>query len=239
MDGYVRSVNSQGNAFRTAKAQVESYKLQHGALINQFRSEVSETNRLQSKVNGLRNSYSQQQAKVNQAVREHGKASSEYRQEAAALAGLSEKITKTNSEYAKQITQALKVRTSINEISRAERSVTDGGISRLSRAMNNLDANARRATSHTREWAQSMRGGFAVASMAMIPFGAAIGKSVQMSSELQAQWVTTKNLLVTGGEKVSGVTKTVGQMQRDASKYSKEYGFSQKEIADQYTNWLS
>lgn len=235
MDGYVRSVNSQGNAFRTAKAQVESYKLQHGALINQFRSEVSETNRLQSKVNGLRNSYSQQQAKVNQAVREHGKASSEYRQEAAALAGLSEKITKTNSEYAKQITQALKVRTSINEISRAERSVTDGGISRLSRAMNNLDANARRATTHTREWAQSMRGGFAVASMAMIPFGAAVGKSVQMSSELQAQWVTTKNLLVTGGEKVSDVTKTVGQMQRDASKYSKEYGFSQKEIADQYT----
>ncbi|MCD7139011.1 phage tail tape measure protein [Limosilactobacillus balticus] len=235
MDGYVRSVNSQGNAFRTAKAQVESYKLQHGALINQFRAEVSETNRLQSKVNGLRNSYSQQQAKVNQAVREHGKASSEYRQEAAALAGLSEKITKTNSEYAKQITQALKVRTSINEISRAERSVTDGGISRLSRAMNNLDANARRATSHTREWAQSMRGGFAVASMAMIPFGAAVGKSVQMSSELQAQWVTTKNLLVTGGEKVSDVTKTVGQMQRDASKYSKEYGFSQKEIADQYT----
>ncbi|WP_132139874.1 phage tail tape measure protein [Limosilactobacillus reuteri] len=235
MDGYVRSVNSQGNAFRTAKAQVESYKLQHGALINQFRAEVGETNRLKAKVSDLRNSYSQQQAKVNQAVREHGKASSEYRQEAAALAGLSEKLTKTNSEYAKQITQALKVRTSINEISRAERSVTDGGISRLSRAMNNLDANARRATSHTREWAQSMRGGFAVASMAMIPFGAAVGKSVQMSSELQAQWVTTKNLLVTGGEKVSDVTKTVGQMQRDASKYSKEYGFSQKEIADQYT----
>ena len=235
MDGYVRSVNSQGNAFRTAKAQVESYKLQHGALINQFRAEVGETNRLKAKVSDLRNSYSQQQAKVNQAVREHGKASSEYRQEAAALAGLSEKLTKTNSEYAKQITQALKVRTSINEISRAERSVTDGGISRLSRAMNNLDANARRATSHTREWAQSMRGGFAVVSMAMIPFGAAVGKSVQMSSELQAQWVTTKNLLVTGGEKVSDVTKTVGQMQRDASKYSKEYGFSQKEIADQYT----
>lgn len=235
MDGYVRSVNSQGNAFRTAKAQVESYKLQHGALINQFRAEVGETNRLQSKVNGLRNSYSQQQAKVNQAVREHGKASSEYRQEAAALVGLSEKITKANSEYAKQITQALKVRTSINEISRAERSVTDGGISRLSRAMNNLDANARRATSHMREWGQSVRGGFAVASMAMVPFGAAVGKSVQMSSELQAQWVTTKNLLVTGGEKVSDVTKTVGQMQRDASKYSKEYGFSQKEIADQYT----
>ncbi|MBB1079071.1 phage tail tape measure protein [Limosilactobacillus sp. STM2_1] len=235
MDSYVKSVNSQGNAFRTGKAQVESYKIQHKALINQFRAEVSETDRLKSKVVSLRNSYSQQEAKVNQTIREHGRASSEYRKEAASLAGLGEKITNLNSDYAKQITQALKVRTSINEISRAERSVTDGGITRLSRAMNNLDANARRATSHTREWAQSIRGGLMTATFAMAPFGMAVGKSVQMSSELQAQWITTKNLLVTGGEKVSDVTKTVGQMQRDASKYSKEYGFSQKEIADQYT----
>lgn len=238
MDGYVRSVNSQGNAFRTAKAQVESYKLQHGALINQFRAEVSETNRLQSKVNGLRNSYSQQQAKVNQTVREHGKASSEYRKEAAALVGLSEKITNANSEYAKQITQALKVRTSINEISRAERSVTDGGISRLSRAMNNLDTNARRATSHTREWAQSLRGGIMTASMALVPFGAAVGKSVQMSANLQQSWVTTGNLLKFGAKSASEAAsevRKVGTMQRDAAKFSKEYGYSQKDIADQYT----
>lgn len=238
MDGYVRSVNSQGNAFRTAKAQVESYKLQHGALINQFRAEVSETNRLQSKVNGLRNSYSQQQAKVNQTVREHGKASSEYRKEAAALVGLSEKITNANSEYAKQITQALKVRTSINEISRAELSVTDSGISRLSRAMNNLDTNARRATSHTREWAQSLRGGIMTASMALVPFGAAVGKSVQMSANLQQSWVTTGNLLKFGAKSASEAAsevRKVGTMQRDAAKFSKEYGYSQKDIADQYT----
>lgn len=237
MDGYVRSVNSQGNAFRTAKAQVESYKLQHGALINQFRAEVSETNRLQSKVNGLRNSYSQQQAKVNQAVREHGKASSEYRQEAAALAGLSEKITKINSEYAKQITQALKVRTSINEISRAERSVTDGGISRLSRAMNNLDANARRATSHTREWAQSVRGGLMAASMAFIPLGAAVGGAVKQSVNLQNEWVKVRNYLYTGADSAKEARHEVSRLskiQSDAKKYSDEYGYSQKQIAEQY-----
>ncbi|OCW61563.1 phage tail tape measure protein [Limosilactobacillus reuteri] len=237
MDGYVRSVNSQGNAFRTAKAQVESYKLQHGALINQFRAEVSETNRLQSKVNGLRNSYSQQQAKVNQAVREHGKASSEYRQEAAALAGLSEKITKINSEYAKQIAQALKVRTSINEISRAERSVTDGGISRLSRAMNNLDANARRATSHTREWTQSVRGGLMAASMAFIPLGAAVGGAVKQSVNLQNEWVKVRNYLYTGADSAREARHEVSRLskiQSDAKKYSDEYGYSQKQIAEQY-----
>lgn len=237
MDGYVRSIKSQGNAFRTAKAQAESYKLQHGALVNQYRAEVSETTRLQTKVASLRNSYSQQQAKVNQTIREHGRASSEYHQEASALAGLSEKITKANSEYSKQITQALKVRTSINEISRAERSVTDGGISRLSRAMNSLDANARQATSHTREWAQSLRGGIMMASMALVPLGVAVGGAVKQSVELQNEWVKVRNYLYTGADSAKDAREEVSRLskiQSDAKKYSDEYGYSQQQIAEQY-----
>ena len=235
MENYVRSINGQGRAFATTKAQAQSYQAQHRALINQFRAEVTETSRLKAQTLSLRNSYSQQQASVTRAAHEHGRASDEYKREASALAGLREKITQTDSQYAKQISTALRVKTSIGEISRAERSITDGGITRLSRAMNNLDANARRATSHTREWAASLRSGFATAAFAVAPLGLAVGKSVQMASDMQAKWITTKNLLVTGGEKVGEVTKSVGQMQRDASKYSREYGISQKDIADQYT----
>lgn len=235
MENYVRSINGQGRAFATTKAQAQSYQAQHRALINQFRAEVTETSRLKAQTLSLRNSYSQQQASVTRAAHEHGRASDEYKREASALAGLREKITQTDSQYAKQISTALRVKTSIGEISRAERSITDGGITRLSRAMNNLDANARRATSHTREWAASLRSGFATAAFAVAPLGLAVGKSVKMASDMQAKWITTKNLLVTGGEKVGEVTKSVGQMQRDASKYSREYGISQKDIADQYT----
>lgn len=235
MENYVRSINGQGRAFATTKAQAQSYQAQHRALINQFRAEVTETSRLKAQTLSLRNSYSQQQASVTRAAHEHGRASDEYKREASALADLREKITQADSQYAKQISTALRVKTSIGEISRAERSITDGGITRLSRAMNNLDANARRATSHTREWAASLRSGFATAAFAVAPLGLAVGKSVQMASDMQAKWITTKNLLVTGGEKVGEVTKSVGQMQRDASKYSREYGISQKDIADQYT----
>lgn len=235
MENYVRSINGQGRAFATTKAQAQSYRAQHRALINQFRAEVTETSRLKAQTLSLRSSYSQQQASVTRAAHEHGRASDEYKREASALAGLREKITQADSQYAKQISTALRVKTSIGEISRAERSITDGGITRLSRAMNNLDANARRATSHTREWAASLRSGFATAAFAVAPLELAVGKSVQMASDMQAKWITTKNLLVTGGEKVGEVTKSVGQMQRDASKYSREYGISQKDIADQYT----
>ncbi|MEY8441796.1 phage tail tape measure protein [Lactobacillaceae bacterium 24-114] len=235
MSNYVAELESEGRAFASTRAKQQSYAMQKQSLTNQYRAEVSETSRLRSQLTELDSKYSQQKTKVAATLAEHGKLSQEYQEERGKLEGLSEKITETNGKFAKQSSAALKTRTSINEMSRAAASVSDGGISRLSRAMNNVSSNAARATSHTREWVQSMRGGFMAASVALVPFGMAIGKSVQMSSELQAQWVTTKNLLVTGGEKVSDVTKTIGEMQRDASKYSREYGYSQKEIADQYT----
>ena len=235
MTSYINELKSEGNAFKVTKAQIESYKAQHMTLSSQYKAEVSESRRLSSEISRLQKQYRLTSSAVQKMKNAGQQETAEYKRKVGALASLREKISQTDSAMAKQIATSYKVKASLNEISRAERSITDGGVSRLSRAMNNLSANAQRATSHTRAWAQSVRGGFAAASMAMIPFGAAVGKSVQMSSELQAQWVTTKNLLVTGGEKVSDVTKTVGQMQRDASKYSKEYGFSQKEIADQYT----
>lgn len=235
MTSYINELKSEGNAFKVTKAQIESYKAQHMTLSSQYKAEVSESRRLSSEISRLQKQYRLTSSAVQKMKNAGQQETAEYKRKVGTLTSLREKINETDSAMAKQIATSYKVKASLNEISRAERSITDGGVSRLSRAMNNLSANAQRATSHTRAWAQSVRGGFAAASMAMIPFGAAVGKSVQMSSELQAQWVTTKNLLVTGGEKVSDVTKTVGQMQRDASKYSKEYGFSQKEIADQYT----
>ena len=237
MENYVRSINGQGRAFATTKAQAQSYQAQHRALINQFRAEVTETSRLKAQTLSLRNSYSQQQASVTRAAHEHGRASDEYKREASALAGLREKITQADSQYAKQISTALRVKTSIGEISRAERSITDGGITRLSRAMNNLDANARRATSHTREWAASLRSGLLGLTAAAAPMGYAIGGAVKASAELGNQWVQTKNYLYTGADSAKEARSEVAKlsdMQRDAKKYSNEYGYSQKDIATQY-----
>ena len=239
MNAYVNELKSEGRAFATTRAQQQSYKLQTQALANQYRAEVSETSRLRAQLTQLNSKYAEQKSKVSSALSAHGKMSRTYQEEKGKLEGLSEQISKTNSQFAKQSASALKTRTSINEMSRAAATVNDGGVTRLSRAMNNVSANAQRATSHTRAWAQSMRGGFMAATFAIAPLGAAIGKSVQMSASLQQSWVNTSNILRTGAHSAREAREEVGKvstMQKDATKYSKEYGFSQKEIAEQYTN---
>lgn len=238
MTSYVNELKSEGRAFATTKAEQQSYKFQKEALVNQYRAEVNETSRLRSQLTELDAKYAQQKTKVASALSEHGRLSQKYREEQGKLEGLGEKITETNSKFAKQSSEALRTRTSINEMSRAAATVNDGGITRLSRAMNNVSANAMKATSHTRAWAQSMRGGFMAATLAAAPLGAAMGKSVQMAASLQQSWVNTSNILRTGAKSADEARKEVGRvatMQRDARKYSKEYGFSQKEIAEQYT----
>lgn len=232
---YVRALNGQGRAFATSKAQAQAYRAQHQALVSQYKAEITETGRLSDQLGRLRTRYSYVKANVDKLKASNQTNTAEYSKMSGRMAVLGENIDRTNAKMSKQITSALKVKTSIGEISRAELSVTDGGITRLSRAMNNLDANARRATSHTRAWASSLRSGLMSAAFAVAPLGLAVGKSVQMASDMQAKWIVTKNLLVTGGEKVKDVTKAVGQMQHDTSKYSREYGISQKDIADQYT----
>lgn len=238
MNSYVNELKSEGRAFATTRAEQQSYKLQKQALANQYRAEVSETSRLRSQLTSLNSKYAEQKSKTASVLSAHGKMSSTYQEEKGKLQDLSEQITKTNSQLAKESSAALRTRASINQMSRAAATVSDGGVTRLSRAMNNVSASAQRATSHTRAWAQSLRGGFMAATFAVAPLGAAMGKSVQMAASLQQSWVNTSNILRTGAtsarEARSEVSK-VSTMQRDATKYSKQYGFSQKEIAEQYT----
>ncbi|EQC90863.1 hypothetical protein LLDT2_06240 [Lactococcus lactis subsp. lactis bv. diacetylactis str. TIFN2] len=64
--------------------------------------------------------------------------------------------------------------------------------------------------------------------------GAASVKGAQMASELQNQYKTTFNLLVTGGEQAKEAQENVNKMQEQGSELSVKYGKTQKEIADGY-----
>lgn len=64
--------------------------------------------------------------------------------------------------------------------------------------------------------------------------GAAAVKGAQMASELQNQYKTTFNLLVTGGEKAKEAQENVNKMQEEGAELSVKYGKTQKEIADGY-----
>lgn len=64
--------------------------------------------------------------------------------------------------------------------------------------------------------------------------GAAAVKGAQMASELQNQYKTTFNLLVTGGEQAKEAQENVNKMQEQGSELSVKYGKTQKEIAYGY-----
>ncbi len=148
-------------------------------------------------------------------------------------------IIQTTSELQKQTSRTAEAAVSVHRLSSAVKSVHgESWFGGLARGINNFDARIKASTSHTRAWASSVRNGAMMAGAAFTALGAGLGKSVQMAATLQQSWVTTRNLLQTGAKNAADARKEVGhmsEMERDATRYSKEYGFSQKEVADQYT----
>ena len=237
MTEYVNELKSEGRAFKVSKAEASSYKYQHQTLVQQYKAEISETTRLSGNLSRLNSRYLATKNHLQQLKNANKQNTSEYQRAAGRMNVLRENMQRTNAEMAKQVASALKVRTSINQISRAEASVNAGGITRLSRAMNNLSANARRASSNTRAWASSVRGSMMTAAFAVAPLGMALGSATKQSMELGNEWVQVKNYLYTGADSAKEARYEVsrlGRIQSDAKKYSDEYGYSQKEIAAQY-----
>lgn len=237
MTEYVNELKSEGRAFKASKAEASSYKHQHQALVQQYKAEISETTRLSGNLSRLNSRYLTTKNHLQQLKNANKQNTSEYQRAAGRMNVLRENMQQTNTEMAKQVASALKVRTSINQISLAEASVNAGGITRLSRAMNNLSANARRASSNTRAWASSVRGSMMTAAFAVAPLGMALGSAAKQSMELGNEWVQVKNYLYTGADSAKEASHEVsrlGKIQSDAKKFSNEYGYSQKEIAEQY-----
>ncbi|KRL07935.1 phage tail tape measure protein [Liquorilactobacillus hordei] len=72
------------------------------------------------------------------------------------------------------------------------------------------------------------------ATLAMGGFAAALLDGAKKASTLQNNYKVISNLLITGGENASEVTKNVSRMQKDGAKYAIAYGKSQKDISEQY-----
>lgn len=152
--------------------------------------------------------------------------------------GLAHSMGEATNALAKQATKANEVKAKLASLKGEARAANPTGIRRIGAALDTVSAKASAATKHTRAFLTEARASFAGAGVAAGLATAGIGKTVQMAASLQQQWVTMKNLMVTGGEQATTVTRNLATMQRDATKYSKEYGFSQKEIANQYTELI-
>lgn len=260
---YSASLDQQGKLFTSNKTKAQLLKAELEAMENQHRAEVSATSRLMAETKRLEGSYTSTTTEINRVnnarkttiaqlskeIAENGSASeraqeladkvksltTRYNQLKSTQASVKSSITATASEMAKQATEANNSATKLAELRRESKSANPTGLRRISSALAIVETKADQATAHTRAFLSSARSGFASATIGLGIFTAGMGKSVSMASELQAQWVTTKNLLITSGEGATRVTRNLALMQQDASKYSKMYGLTQKEIADQYT----
>lgn len=237
ISSYDRMLEQAGLKSVTTGEKVKMLNTQYKLLGRQSQLEVSQTKRLQSSLASLQREYSSNAAKLHQIANAGGQASSKYKSLASAQATLSSRISHTTADLQKQTAQSSRVAGEVLKMRSAINSVGTGRLGAVGRALTNIDARARMATSHTRAWANSMRGSFFAVSMGLTALGTGIGKSVSMAAQLQGSWVQTRNLLEKGAKSARDAREEVGQMgrmERDAQQYSLKYGYSQKQIADQY-----
>lgn len=238
MSSYNRMLEESGMRALTTKGRVSQLTEQHRLLSRQSQLETAQARKLQSSLATLQQKYVSSAAAVRKAADAHGKESDEYKKAASAYSLARSNMETATADMQKQVAASAKVTGQVMKMRLAINSVGTGRLGSVARAFNNIDTRVRAATSHTRAYANSLKGSLMGVSIGVTAFGAGVGKAVSMSMQLQNQWVTTKNLLQTGAKNAAEAREEVGKlstMERDARNYSKEYGYSQKEIAEQYT----
>ena len=266
MSEYNRLLEQQGLKAYATKGRVNSLREAHELSQAQYKLEVGQTKSLQSALSGLQGKYTKNEAtlqkldrlriqtsaqlnreksstnsnanSVDKLDRKYKNLTDNYNKIKEGQVSLRNSIINTTADMQKQTGATAKAATQMRKFKAELNSVHGGRFGGLARSISNVDAKLKASTSHTRAWANSLRGSLMTVGIGVGAFGAGIGKAVSMSANLQQSWVTTRNLLQTGAKNAAEARREVGRlgvMQRDAASYSKQYGYSQKEIADQYT----
>ena len=263
---YVSSMKETGHYFEANSANIKTLKLAHQSLASQYKAEKDVAHQLELSTTALYKRYDQERSALTRINSERNRARNELKQltsqygsnstqvknardrveqlntqyinQERRLTGLREKVTQSTEAYSKQAVQAGKTADQLVKVQRATSGFKATSLGRLTTSVGQFNTKLKESTSHTREWASSLKGGFAVVSAGAVGVTAGLSKVTSMAGEMQQKWVVAKNLMITGGEQAVEVTRNLALMQKDASKYSKEYGISQSEIADQYTNLI-
>lgn len=154
------------------------------------------------------------------------------------LAGLSERLGKNSTTLANQAQEASKVASSYRQVDRASRGIGTTRIASAFRAgsqhIQHFSNALKESTANTRKWWSESRGAFAGVGVALGGLVAGAGKAIHSAAEVQRRYIEVRNLLETSGEHASEAIRHMNAMQREGVKTSQEYGFAQKDIAEQY-----
>ena len=154
------------------------------------------------------------------------------------LAGLSERLGKNSTTLANQAKEASKAASSYRQVDRASRGIRTTRIASAFRAgsqhIQHFNNALKESTANTRKWWSESRGAFAGVGVAFGGLAAGAGKAIHSAAEVQRRYIEVRNLLETSGEHASEAIRHMNAMQREGVKSSQEYGFAQKDIAEQY-----
>lgn len=172
------------------------------------------------------------------AVQESSKAFNSNFKELSSSMGTFENRVKGANTAQKDFTSANRsATTSINKTREAVNKFNKTSTSHVSRGMDTATKSAKKMHSSTRSLSETgskflnVGRNMAITSTAI---GAAMLKGANDAVKLQNQYRVINNLAVYGGEKQSEVTKNVGKMQDQASKYSSKYGVAQNKLSAGY-----
>lgn len=233
--------------YKAEKEVLSQLETKQSGLLTKYKQERATLSSLTSARTRAKNELTQATQKYGAESQQASKAKAKldslnesYEKQKRVLSGFPERISNVSKEYSEQAQKAsaasAKLRTLDNALGHTKFSYAKAQVVGFGQSISQFNQRLKQSTSNTREWASSLKGGLVAAGAGMTAVGAGVGKATKMAADMQTQWVNIKNLLVTGGESAGKAVQNVGLMERDASKYSKEYGLSQKEIAEQYTN---
>ena len=208
------------HAYRQSQEASMAYVNRLNAEHRSASASVEKYRQLGSSLNNLQSQYRKQEFLLKQVANDSGKTSEAYIKQR-------EQLNKTATSIAKTKDQMKSMQSTINRLQPT-------GITRVDSAIVKMRDKASRASSRMSAGFDNIKNHMLGLAATATTVGAALVSSINKAASLQKTMVENQNLMSTAGEKSASVQREVNQMYADGEKYSVQYGYSQKTIAQGY-----
>ncbi|MFC2679928.1 phage tail tape measure protein [Limosilactobacillus vaginalis] len=208
------------HAYRQSQEASMAYVNRLNAEHRSASASVEKYRQLGSSLNNLQSQYRKQEFLLKQIANDSGKTSDAYIKQR-------EQLNKTATSIAKTKDEMKSMQSTINRLQPT-------GINRVDNAIVKMRDRASQASSRLSAGFDNIKNHMFGLAATATTVGAAMVSSINKAASLQKTMVENQNLMSTAGEKSASVQREVNQMYADGEKYSVQYGYSQKTIAQGY-----
>ncbi|MFD1471526.1 phage tail tape measure protein [Companilactobacillus mishanensis] len=216
LDLYNQGIMKQKDALERTKSVTDSLIEKYKAEGQSIKANSTEREALKKRITDLNSLYEKESKQLQNVKKYSGSTSKEFSQQQTRVNELGAEIGRSNSRYRELGTQLGIAGTHFVGFRE--------NVGKSKQVLSMTRDSIKNTASHLKNLALT-------ATLAGTALGAALASGARNATELQNTTKVTSNLLVTGGEKVSEVTRNVAEMQKDGQQYALKYGKSQNEIA--------